>query len=357
MGVYTTSNILTESTEVEIDLDTIQESAFEPGIQGAMMHVLECEENWKNIMEAVAFTELSYFAENGVEMVYEASSMTSFFSKVRQFFEKIIEKVASLFKKFIGLINSYVRSDADFIKKYRNQLLSASTKGFTYNGFKFTIDRVNVNSCASAVQNIINSKIKPFTPSLDVAYMKNTAVSVRENREDILQLMRGTCVTGQTSIEGREFQKELFKTLRNGEENAVEIKTVNVSDLLSTISGAKEARKEAEKAYKDVKNVIEEAIKVLKKMESDYAKQAKGKDDTQTALASASVSYISAYTSLLRDKANILQIVNGAILSALRQENRQAKAVCVKLLTYTPKDESYVGESTVSSFLDTVVLK
>lgn len=357
MSVYATTNIFTESTSVEIDLDTVQESAYEPGIMGAMQHVLESEQNWASIMEAVAFDELGYFAENGKEMIYEASSIGGFIAKVKAFFKKIIEKIAGLFKKFIAMIDSFTKTDSEFVKKYRNQLLKVTTKDFEFKGYEFTIGAVNISSCESTMDNIITKNIPNNLSTVlnNVATAKDTVQKVRENRDDILENMRGACV-GETSVEAGEFQKELHQKLRKGEESPVTIDKVSVSDLLSTISNSKDAKKVAEKAYKDLKKSIEDSIKELDKKEKEYTKIVPDKDEAVSAQASTAVAYISTYSGLLRDKANILQIVNGAILSAIKAENRQAKAVCVKLLTYAPKNESYVGEATTGSFLDSVQL-
>lgn len=355
MSIYATTNIFNESTTVDIDLDTIEESVHEPGIVGAMQHVLESEENWSKIMEAVAFDELSYFAENGTEMIYESSRISGFIAKVKDFFKKIIEKIAGLFKKFIAMIDAFTKSDADFIKKYRNQLIKANTKNFEFKGYRFTTSAVDINKCDSVMESHIKSIMPEFKSSIDVTKLKDTVQKVRENREDILENLRGKCV-GQTSVESGEFQKKLFKKLRNGEESPVTIEKVNVSELLSAISGGSAAKKAAEKAYKDLKKSIEDKIKALDKMEKEYTKDVPDKDSTKSAKASAAVSYISTYSGLLRDQASILQTVNGAVLSAIRAENRQAKSVCVKLLSYSPKNESYLDESASGSFLDSVQL-
>ena len=142
MGMYS-RNIYSDGAVSEL-LENCE--AIEPRTdyfaEAALNIVVEGEENYNRIVQAVGIDEYNYFEENGVEMVYEAADIKGFFGKIKAFFVNLLQKIKGLIKKFISLFDSYTKSDKDFVNKYRRHLVSVNMKNFEYKGYKFKyIDR------------------------------------------------------------------------------------------------------------------------------------------------------------------------------------------------------------------------
>lgn len=329
MGVYSMSNR-------ELELTTgIIECAHEPGLEGAYAIVAESEANYNAIMQAVGVAELAVYESTGCEMVYEAGDVKGFFGKVKEFFMNLLEKIRGLFKKFFAMFDSHVKNDKDFVNKYKKHLLSVNTKNFKYKGFNFTIDAIDVDKAATAIDGVIPSG----STSGNIASLQ-AEIAKSENRVELVEKMRGKAI-GESSLEAGEFTKELFKKLRSGEETKEEMDNISVTDQLVAISENSALKKAAEKQFKDLEKAIKEAIKTVEKSQNELLKGIPDKTDREaTELRAAQIKIASNHVTNLKDKLAILQVVNGAKLTAIKDCNRQAKAICVALMNYKPKNES-----------------
>lgn len=330
MGVYSMSN----NTELELTTGII-ECAYEPGLEGAYAIVAESEANYNAIMQAVGVAELAVYESTGYEMVYEAGDVKGFFGKVKEFFTNLLEKIRGLFKKFFAMFDSHVKNDKDFVNKYKKHLLSVNTRNFKYKGFNFTLDAVDVNKADSAIDSVIPSG----STSGNVASLQSE-IAKSENRVELVEKMRGKAI-GESSLEAGEFTKELFKKLRSGEDSKEEMDNISVTDQLMAISENSGLKKAAEKQFKDLEKSIREAIKTVEKSQNELLKGIPDKSDKDaTELRAAQIKVASNHMTNLKDKLAILQVVNGAKLTAIKDCNRQAKAICVALMNYKPKNES-----------------
>lgn len=328
MGVYSISN-----RQVELTTGVI-ECAHEPGLEGACHIVAESEANYNAIMQAVGVAELAVFESTGMEMVYEAGDVKGFFGKMKEFFLNLWEKIKGLFKKFFAMFDSYVKNDKDFVNKYKKDIISANTKGFKYKGFNFTLDTVDVEKAAGRIDGVIGNMT-----SLDKATAESY-VKKYEDRVELMEKIRGAAI-GESSLEASEFTKELFAKLRSGEDTKEELDNVSAHDQLIAISENSALKKAAEKQYKDLEKEIKDVIKTLEKNEKTLLKEVPDKTDKDaTELRAVQIKAANIQIANLRDKMSVLQIVNGAKLTAIKDCNRQAKAICVALMNYKPKNES-----------------
>ena len=88
-----------------ISLESVQESPYELGMGGALMHVYENQLNWNAIMKSVGISEMKYYQNTGRDLfVNEAGAVAGFIEKVKAFFKKVIEKIKQIFKAFMAKI-------------------------------------------------------------------------------------------------------------------------------------------------------------------------------------------------------------------------------------------------------------
>jgi len=342
MGIYSTGSVITENYLENID---VQESTYEPGFEGALQNIIDEEVNYSKLMEAVAIAELSHFEQTGRELVYEGANLSGFFSKVREFFKNMYEKIKGLFKKFIGFIDALIMNDKAFVNKYRTTILSASTKDFEYKGYVFTINDFATRS------NLINDgrAIHKFDIAVRTADNAKTAEydkatkEWKEKKEDIVDQMRGAVAGDKTKkYDEGEFAKAIFEALRDSKDKPETISKVDPSAELNIISSFKESKKTAEKQFRDLEKGINDTIKALNDAEKTIGKAMTGKTDDKAddEGRAAAIRYVSAGAEAEKILLGLGQKAQGLTMSAMKQQYRQAKAICVKLINYKPKNES-----------------
>lgn len=358
MGVYSMVN---ESSSMQVDAIECQYDNFH---EGALAIIAESEFNYGMIMRAIGQQELAVYESTGEEMVYTEASAGGFLDKVKQFFMGIWQKVKGLFNRFIAMFDSFVKSDKDFINKYKKDLysISHSLKDFKYKGYKFSPGAVTVGGAATAM-GTVNSKVENWAAALggDLAAKKEEFKKINEEYSDYEEDLRGKIV-GEGKLNASEFNKALFEKLRSGESEKQEIENPNINDIVTQLEGAAEAKKQAKKAFDELEKVIKHNIKQVEdaksKLVKEMPKDANAEHSTGVTNSDA-VQIASTGVKCARTQLAILQTVNGAILTALKDESRQNKSICVSLLHYKPKKEEtdMSGLEESGSFLANVKLK
>lgn len=355
MGMYSIGRNYTNV----LDDTGIVECQLEPGLEAALNIVAESELNYNKLMQAVAKDELGYLQENGVEMVYESSNVSGFIGKLKDFFKKIWEKIKGLFRKFFAKIDSFVKDDKEFASKYKDRVLNADVKDFKFNGFNFTnLDKLKSNDVYDDAKKAYNG-YGGFGTGITPDAAVDSALKIAENQisdykkeiesfsdkeQDLLEDARGS-VLGNSSYSGTEFSEELFKYFRNDEstKQKKELSELGVtkSDLLSIISNAAPNKKAAEDDYKILDKRIKEIINNLDKAEKKLLNATPDKDTNKSEKLSLAISLVNIASKIEKNCLAIAQVVNGAKLTALKDRNRQAKAICVALAGRKSIKESY----------------
>ncbi len=348
MGLFTPNGNNVYSEPFDIENMTFEECAYENPFEAASYIVAESENNYNSIMKAIALDELAVYESTGVEMVYEAVNFRAFFAKVKEFFKKLWEKIKGMFQKFFAKINSVVMKDKEFVKKYKKAILDADTKGFEYKGFTFT----NLDAKIKSADQIEAAGLKTLSniSGIDKEALISYSESISgDSKTDLLDKFRGSLV-GASKVEEADFSAELFKYFRNGEDTKDDIDTVDKSKFLDIIGSTADTKKKAENDLRDLKKTIDNIIKELEKAEKAAY------DDKEA--ASERVNAFSKTIEVIKARMNLVTVWSGAKLKALKDQNAQCKSVCVKLLTYKPKNESAGFVHTEGgSYLDSVVFK
>ena len=334
MGVYTSN------ASVNFNTDSFIECQYEPGIEAAYHIVAESEANYNAIMQAVGIHELAVFESTGAEMIYEASDVKGFKEKVKQFIRNIWEKIKGLFRKFFAMLNSFLKTDKEFIDKYKKHLLQVNTRGFKYKGFVFTNLNYDLKAASDKMENLFEDKT-------------DTELNA-DDKDEIVESMRG--IIDNSSYNAGEFSKRLFKFFRNEEEAKRELYKISVTQEILNISDNSRLKKEAQNAYSDLERVIKNKLREVENTGNEIIRKAKTEDEMKKAANDIKSYSNSVY--FIKEQLNILQIINGAKLQAIKGQNRQSKAICVALMNYKPKNESYSFEDSMNeSFLSGVTLR
>lgn len=347
------------------DLSAVKESPYELGLAGAMMHVYENECNYNAIMKAVGISELKYYQETGKDLfVHEAGAFKGFIDKIKAFFKKVIEKIKSIFKKFIAIIDQYAMSDKDFVKKYSNELIRKDLKDFEFEGYTFKNlgdFAKNVDTGSSAISGICESLSTAFGGGHEFiipSKIIGIPININSDQKDgVKELIRGYICTGNSN---RRLDDSDLKDYVNeqcyGEKETLE--NINMRELLSTISDAKKEIKEVEKLQKDIEKNLEKAIKVFDKLSMDITKYhgTEPKDGLSGDEVDEEIKAVNFISDLAKDASNTITICFGGIVQARKDFNRQAKAICVKALSYK-HEAAMVSESYSDDIFAGVVIR
>lgn len=308
------------NTNTAISYEAVQESPYELGIGGALMHVYENECNYNALMKAAALSEMKYYNEKGGDLfVQEAGAFSSFVEKAKAFFKKVIEKIKSIAKKFIAKINQFSMKDKDFVKKYQTDLVRRDLSGMEFNGYKFPAWKGNTATTGAA------------------SAVKADGSDDQEALNDIIEKNRGNIVGGGAMTES-EYRDELKEKLY-GEKDDIKVSIRTELDVISKTEGLIKA---AEKEEKDITKGIEDIIKKLDTAAKDVEKSIDVKTDSDSSIHNkdAGIKGINNRIAVFKALSNDLTVYFGAVTKALADRNRQAKAICVKALSYKAKNES-----------------
>lgn len=309
------------------DVTSITESEFETLLESvedrfegytmteaAAVVVGEQEANWTTFMQSVGLSELAAYSE-GQEVVYEGARLESFVKTAKAWFEKLKEKIAEITKSFMNKVGTFVDENMSFIKKYEKALKEASVPGdFEFKGYEFkNLDNVDYGN--SVVRTVGNP-----SEILDKDLSKEAAHKA---------LFKGN----NPGVEGN-----LNTQLRAYFYGSKEKKTlsIDIKEQLDIMRDTKNMKKQAWSQYVKAAKDITGIIKELNKSEKAFSKEHKKDDSEETKNVQSAfnklISYWKAYG------LGVLQM-HTAYLGALGSRNRQAKAICTKLIMVNKKAE------------------
>lgn len=339
-------------------LSAIKESPYELGLAGAMMHVYENECNYNAIMKAVGLSELKYYQETGKDLfIHEAGAFDGFIAKVKAFFKAVIEKIKSIFKKFVAIFDQYTLNDKQFVKKYGDQLIRKDLKDFEFTGYKFG-DFAKVQNSVVTDGGLLKDELTKYldTHKPDSNYNKkkfdNTAYEDSDKVNDAKEELRGRIV-GESGkkLDETEF-KDKLKELLYGDEDKETLDNISIRDQLSIIENTKDDIKKVEKTQKDIEKGINDLLKVLDKLPSEIGKKYSYNSDNKITdnhdkRINNAIKNINDWYEICKSESNDITVAFGMIVQAYKDRNRQAKAICVKALSYK-HEAAMVSESSYS---------
>lgn len=344
MGMFSTNGFYVEGASFN-DEDIIAQECFEDNMHVAALRVVaESENNWNQIMQAMAITELAAYEETGDADSYITESGSGFLSSVKEFFKKLLEKIKGIFNKFISTIDSWAKDDKAFISKYKDKILKANTSDFEFEGYTFTYAK-DISFDRATVKGEYNGAITASPTGKSKDEWESATKEYRGDKlEEKCDSYRASAIkliaTSYSSdkCDSSDFSSDMFEALRNGESSKSTIDKVSPIDFITIIQETENIKKRTKKAYDALQKGINDAIKDIETAEKNVRKELPDTADKEK--KAGYVSFCGAFTGFLRMKESINTQAYGAWLQAVKDENRQAKAVCVKLMSYKPKNES-----------------
>lgn len=331
-----------------ISLESVQESPYELGMSGALMHVYENQLNWNAIMKSVGISEMKYYQNTGRDLfVNEAGAVAGFIEKVKAFFKKVIEKIKQIFKAFMAKINSFVMSDKEFLNKYRADIRRKNVEDLEFKGRELWLKPLPAANFDYSTydKSAYGELIKTFGASSDKA-------ASSDEMDNIKETLRAKFLGKSGNFDSSEFRDEVEEMFKGDDPEVFDVTSTHVSDALKIIEDAKDAIKKADKEQKDSEKAINKVIDTLEKYQKELGKSKSTGDEFEK--ENNQIHNVEQEIECARCIADCNTVAYGVYVGALKDQNRQAKALCVKVLGYNKK-ESY-SESSIDDLFGSVQL-
>ena len=349
--------------------DSVKPSMYEDFTEGAMVAVAESETNYTRLMMGIGITEAVAYSETGEPMVYTESFIGDVVDKIKAFFKKLWDKIKALFKRFVLMFDQYFKNDKDFLKKYKSRILKSSTKDMTFSGYPFYKSKgFKADNAASKIESAdaVVSTIKGKIGNYDLNTAEDALDRLSEKREEIIDQFRGSLVE-QNSVDASNFHDELFEYFHGAtskETLSDSDAEMNLSNCIIVLEKSKDAIKSAQKVVDKIGKWIDDAVKIIENeaksaIETSISNM-KGSDDEKSKAKTLKGRIVNTYVANFRDCGGVLTQYAGAVLTALKDMNRQARAICAKAIVKSGKiNEESTGSEYFGggSFLSSVVFK
>lgn len=338
------------------DDDFGEENSYE--LDEAMLYaVMDSDNNFNTIMEAMMLQEVQYFINNGREMIYEEVNVKGIFGKIKAAVKKAWEKIKQVFKKCIQWLSSKVKSDAAFIKKYGDYIKKCDKASIAnFSGYDF--DNINSTDLYGIVSNVTISCFEDITKKWEEAKSKSDQVKdasfdfkfdddeIKKEKELYTRFSSKVSMNIKTPEDFINSVKKYYGIL-----TVTDIPTFNANDIISEIRDAKMTKAAAKKAFDAAKSVIEA---VLAGIESDERiLLTKDKDfEGGKKLPSGASKYISVLNDISSFGIARLNNVYHYHMQAINKANTQARKLANYAVTHKLADKNKSTNESFAGFFD-----
>lgn len=335
----TGSYLVTESAEELVNNSAIEASAYDDFTEGALTIVAESEANFNQLMMSIGIYESQYYAESGEMVVYTEGMISSVIEKIKAFLKKLWDKIKALFKRFVLMFDQYFSSDATFLKKYKSRILKSSVKDLNFTGYPFNnakgISKTNeiTADAAKAASCDANSYNTTKTELSKAKFNEAELNKIEERYDDILEAIRAELIGQSGTLTAEEFREEVF-ILFHGEKEKEKLDEAQMAltTQVAILEGSKKTISSAEKGIRNFEKFINDAIKEIERQGKDD--QSKTQDTKEKAVIGKAVAIGS---KLVRDTGTMGTTLLGGMLTGLKDQNRQARAICAKAIVKSGK--------------------
>lgn len=367
MGVYSSS--LSNNQNINyfpynLDSDEIDTSMIHNANEAASEIIVQTEQNWYTMMKAVGLSELNAIETDG-DVIYEAANVTSFFTAIKNFFKKLFQKIAALFKTFAMRIYANSRDAQTFCDKYKDQIESLTVpKDFEYQGYDFEHIDESVpfanwdDSELDKIQKDLGTIQDDDEAKKRKQDVDNYANTDKEN--DVREGIRGEVLFRNKSkkITTDEWEEEVFKYFHKNQTEKDTINNVSPTHYRDEIINANKYKSVIDEDFTKFRSEYNKLMQELEKMQNELSKHTlrdtstPGNNNTTGTkketdpVVDIKLKLARIYADRNKFKYECASYVYNAQLNAIEEHNKQYKAVLVKLLSKSRMSTKKLDENT-----------
>ena len=287
--------------------------------------------------------------------ILQEGALGNFFGKVKEMFKKLWEAIKALFTKFMAWLDSKIKSDKDFIAKYKKTLLAKAgeVSDMEYKGYKWTfgpapgtkvtveiektVEKVEEKSKADLKDGIVDPKtgyapkathqLASEDPKTAGFFEAKADGSDREQLiEEGVKLIAAAVGLGPIT-DPAEVISEFREKIHGGSMEPETMTGPNVSELIKIVEDYSKDKKDSEKSMKEYEKTFRETIKTLEKLEKAAANAKSATVDLST----------STLIAVAKAQASLANQIAGVFLAALKERRDEARSILAKVVTYKKK--------------------
>lgn len=310
-----------------------------------------------------------------IEIIQEGA-LGNFITKIKDLFKKLWAAIKALFTKFMAWLDSKIKSDKDFITKYKKTLLQKASEvsDMDYKGHKWEMgDLPGVEKVAAKVEEQVekatevlalgwNGKIQnkssllpaPTDPkdggdaapkkapgiamsnrvphgsmdSDDVIDIKfEEAAKDGSDREELIEkgIIEISKALGLGSIkESSEVVAEYREKLYGGE--AETLTGPKVSELIKLVEEFSKDKSAAEKAWKAYEKSFNEIVKKFERKEKEFNSNKENANKVDLSFSTE--------IAVAKEQATLANQLAGVYVTALKDRRNEARSILAKVITY-----------------------
>ena len=334
-----TESMMEDTLEPEIAGMTLEEAAdIDEDPMDFMLRVAyENEMNMMKLDAAIVAEEYIYLRENGQEMVTEAGKIESIISKFKETVQRLWGKIQSFFKSVMNKLDSALRLDDRFLKKYEEKALRGGSALVKGQDSLMDLDKIGKRATGllDAIGKVGNNIYKEFS---------------KDNHPDEKKVMdqvnNWIHIKVVNTVEG-DNAKELMKALIEGYKPGEDAKphSVSAKKAIDAFKASKDVKADVKSAYNKNKEAINGHLKTAKTMES-AAKKFKVLPTEQSKAIHGTVK-------ILNKLGSTLTLINRTYIKIINMSRSMCKAVIIgsaAKVAGEPKDTKNESASMIESF-------
>lgn len=330
MGIFSNFN-----NETEINVPVLE--GYGPEQNGEMRIIRESFDDQLEVIKAFHALDMAEIAGNKAVMegasqedidVVMEGMIANAWTKIKEFFKKLMTKVSSYFEALVRMFDSMTKSTKDFVSKYESKL-----KVLKLDGFEYAIVEYNTVALESASVATAFNKVVDYVDGLSADDYKN------DDKEKMIEKIKGLLVGQSGGVDDEEYTNKLYAYFRKGVDSAddnVDERPISVSSIIAEIKNTK-AADNAGKAKKEALKIFADKVKEIEKCERAEAKR-----------KTESESEINEQSALLKEyqgKMSLYSEANTAALkfftawsTAIKNRDADYKRVCLAAFSYKKKN-------------------
>ena len=275
----------------EIDMSQYKAIPLAEGenpVDACLRITIENEQNWSNIMNTIAISELAYMEENNTDdVVYEAVDIKKIGSTIMEWIKTQWEKLKGVFSRAVQTLKNTVVSDKSLCKQYqeKGRFLTSNESAITIEKGVLLRKNVSMNSLTNlpeefktkfetALGDYLTWTDLSTASSFEKGSAKRDALKSTWNQDKSGCLIEAmSAITGKPHCTKKEFSSALKQKLCN-----IGRVQIDADDAYNELKDGRTANDQIKKAFKSTENVFKGYLSDAKTFKKDHKSDDNGKD-------------------------------------------------------------------------------
>jgi hypothetical protein len=268
-------------------------------------------------------------------------------TKLKEMFQKFWAKVRAWFEKAKKALQMIFSSGEAFIKKFEEDLNMKNVKGFTYEGFKYTLEagsktvKAKVETVEKFLDDTVGFKIDEVQTT---THGQKANIEGNEHSEEYNTAEEKEKLVKQLgSEELSEVLDAVKKSFRDGKEEKEEFTDFSGNskqELIGIVKNMKKHISEVEKQQRQTDNDFKKVLTAIQNAQSAIQRQ-KASDEGSAQAKAKMLTFANHKFQLAHYALTIINSLYGVEVDAYKEAAREAEAVLKAYLRFKPAKEGF----------------